>query len=123
LNAKESEVPPPVPAVQKRLARLRTKMLEQDLDAFLVLIDANRRYLSGYSSEDGQFDETAGALLITAGAALLATDSRYDLQARQEAQGFETVCYRKSLYEALPQLFRQVGSRRVWIAFALDILP
>jgi len=113
LNAKESEVPPPVPAVQKRLARLRTKMLEQDLDAFLVLIDANRRYLSGYSSEDGQFDETAGALLITAEAALLATDSRYDLQARQEAQGFETVCYRKSLYEALPQLFRQAGARRV----------
>lgn len=84
-----------------------------DLDAFLVLIDANRRYLSGYNAEDGQFDETAGALLITSSACLLATDSRYDLQARQEAPGFEVVCYRKSLYEALPQLFRQAGARRV----------
>jgi len=113
LDTKQTEAPPPSPAMEKRLAGLRAKMHQQDLDAFLVLIDANRRYLSGYSSEDGQFDETAGALLITAEAALLATDSRYDLEARQEAQGFETVCYRKSLYEALPQLFRQVAARRV----------
>jgi Xaa-Pro aminopeptidase len=88
-------------------------MRQSDMDAFLVLIDANRRYLSGYSAEDGQFDETAGALLITQEACLLATDSRYELQARQEAPGFEVVCYRKSLYEALPQLIRQAAAQRV----------
>jgi Xaa-Pro aminopeptidase len=107
--------PDPSPSIstQQRLAGLRTKMRQSDMDAFLVLIDANRRYLSGYSAEDGQFDETAGALLITQEACLLATDSRYDLQARQEAPGFEVVCYRKSLYEALPQLIRQVAAQRV----------
>ena len=107
--------PEPAPSIhnQQRLAGLRAKMRHLDLDAFLVLIDANRRYLSGYSAEDGQFDETAGALLITDTACLLATDSRYDLQARQEAAGYEVVCYRKSLYEALPQLLLQIGARRV----------
>jgi Xaa-Pro aminopeptidase len=105
--------PSPLISTQQRLAELRTKMRQSDMDAFLVLIDANRRYLSGYSAEDGQFDETAGALLITQEACLLATDSRYDLQARQEAPGFEVVCYRKSLYEALPQLIRQAAAQRV----------
>jgi Xaa-Pro aminopeptidase len=106
------ETSPTLPT-QNRLAKLRENMRHLDLDTFLVLIDANRRYLSGYSSEDGQFDETAGALLITHGTCLLATDSRYDLQARREATGFEVVCYRKSLYEALPQLLRQIAARRV----------
>ena len=58
-------------------------MARLDLDTFLVLIEANRRYLSGYTGEDGQFDETAGALLITDKRCILATDSRYDLQAGQ----------------------------------------
>ena len=107
-----TEPAPSIPNPQ-RLAGLRAKMRQFDLDAFLVLIDANRRYLSGYSAEDGQFDETAGALLITATACRLATDSRYDLQARQEAPGFEVVCYRKSLYETLPQLLQQAGAQRV----------
>ena len=108
----KSDMSPSSPTTQ-RLTELRSKMRHLDLDAFLVLIDANRRYLSGYSGEDGQFDETAGALLITHEASFLATDSRYDLQARQEAPGFEVVCYRKSLYETLPQLFRQAAARRV----------
>jgi Xaa-Pro aminopeptidase len=88
-------------------------MSRADLDAFLVLIEANRRYLSGYTAEDGQFDETAGALLITSEHCLLATDARYDLQARQEAPAFEVVRYRKSLYETLPELFRRVDARRL----------
>ena len=96
-----------------RIARLRQKMRRQDLDAFLVLIEANRRYLSGYSGEDGQFDETAGALLITDKVCILATDSRYDLQARQEAPGFEILCYRKGLYDELPKLFDRLNIKAV----------
>mgnify|MGYP001813420601 FL=1 len=100
-------------ATRSRVARLRDKLAPHDLDAFLVLIEANRRYLSGYTGEDGQFDETAGALLITGEHCILATDSRYDLQARQEAPEFEIVCYRKSLYDELPRLFTRVNARRV----------
>jgi Xaa-Pro aminopeptidase len=102
----------PLPTLS-RVARLREKMVRHDLDALLVLIEANRRYLSGYTGEDGQFDETAGALLITGAHCILATDSRYDLQARQEAPEFEIVCYRKGLYDALPRLLTGVNVHRV----------
>jgi len=87
----ESDTTQQMPTIG-RLTRFREKMRRLGLDTFLVLIDANRRFLSGYSGEDGQFDETAGALLITERGGILATDSRYDLQARQEAQGFDVVC-------------------------------
>ena len=102
----------PIPTLS-RVARLREKMACHDLDALLVLIEANRRYLSGYTGEDGQFDETAGALLISGEHCILATDSRYDLQARQEAPEFEIVCYRKSLYDELPRLFTRVNACKV----------
>jgi len=98
---------------ESRVARLREKIVRHDLDALLVLIEANRRYLSGYTGEDGQFDETAGALLITGEHCILATDSRYDLQARQEAPEYEIVRYRKNLYEELPRLFTRVNARKV----------
>jgi Xaa-Pro aminopeptidase len=96
-----------------RVARLRDQIARHDPNTFLVLIEANRRYLSGYTGEDGQFDETAGALLITSEHCILATDSRYDLQARQEAPAYDIVCYRKSLYDELPRLFTRVNARRV----------
>lgn len=88
-------------------------MKSRDLDTFLVMIEANRRYLSGYSAEDGQCDETAGALVITPEHCLLATDSRYVLQARQEAPGFTVECYHKSLYAEMPRLLALVNARRV----------
>ena len=100
----------PLPYPQ-RIARLRASMQALDLDAFLVLIEANRRYLSGYSAEDGQFDETAGALIIAAKRMLLITDSRYELQARQEADGFEVVCQRDGLLDELAGRFVELGLR------------
>lgn len=96
-----------------RVARLRETIARNGLDTFIVLIDANRRYLSGYTAEDGQFDETAGALIITAEHCLLATDSRYDLQARQEAPEYEVVRYRKGLFDALPGLLEHVKANSV----------
>ncbi len=96
-----------------RVARLRETFARNGLDTFIILIDANRRYLSGYTADDGQFDETAGALIITAEHCLLATDSRYDLQARQEAPGYKIVRYRKGLIDALPSLLEQVHARSV----------
>ena len=52
--------------VEKRIEKLRNTLAKKKLDAFLVLIEENRRYLSGYAGEDTQFDESAGALLIAA---------------------------------------------------------
>ena len=80
-----------------RLARLRTSLQDQALDTFLVLQGENRRYLSGFTGEDGQFNESAGALLITPERQILATDSRYETQARIEAHAFEIYRYTEGL--------------------------
>jgi Xaa-Pro aminopeptidase len=97
----------------QRIARMRAAIADAGLDALLVLIAANRNYLSGYTAADGQFDETAGALIISADHILLATDSRYELQARREAPGFETVCYRGRLMDDLPRRLADLGVRRL----------
>ena len=92
----------PIPLFPQRIEGLRQALQASHLDALLVLIEANRRYLSGYTAEDGQFDESAGALLISPDHLILATDSRYLLQARREASGFDILSYAKGLLDELP---------------------
>lgn len=95
---------------QNRIDRLRNILSEKKLDTFLVVVDENRRYLSGYTGEDTQFDESAGALIITADRLFLATDLRYDLQARSEAPLFEVVRYENSLATELPRLLAELNT-------------
>lgn len=113
--------------LQSRIDRVRQFILKAGIDALLVLIEENRRYLSGFTGEDNHFDESAGALLITADALLLATDSRFELQAKQESPLFEVVIYRKGLAKELVALtdrfkIRKLGfeSARVSVKQHLD---
>ena len=69
--------------IQQRLDNLRKTLREKNLDTLMVTIEENRRYLSGFTGEDTQFDESAGALFITSDRLVLATDSRYSAQARR----------------------------------------
>jgi Xaa-Pro aminopeptidase len=96
-----------------RLAKLRSRLEDQAIDTFLVLQGENRRYLSGFTGKDGQFDESAGALVITPERQILATDSRYETQARIEAPEFEIYCYTEGLASSLPELLRMLGSERL----------
>lgn len=107
----------------QRLVKLRKKFTKYGLDALLVLVGENRRYLSGFSGEDTQFDESAGALLISRNHLILATDSRYAQQARREAPIYRTVCYREGLAKELPRLLKKqkietlgIESRRISIS-------
>ncbi len=99
--------------IRERLSKTRELMAEKQLDGFLVLIEENRRYLSGFTGEDHQFDESAGALLITADAQVLATDSRFELQALQEALLYETVIYRNALAKELAAIVDRFHVRRL----------
>ena len=54
------------------------------MDAMLVGGEANRRYLSGFTG-------TAATLLISAQDRRLVTDSRYTVQAQQQAAGFDVI--------------------------------
>ncbi len=98
---------------QTRIQQLREKLQSADLDAFLVLIQENRRYLSGFTGEDGQYDESAGALVVTRDALILATDSRFESQARQEASGWDVLVYQKGLVKELPEIARSLKFRRL----------
>jgi Xaa-Pro aminopeptidase len=95
----------------ERVQKLRRALEGKPIDAFMVLIDHNRRYLSGFSAEDALFDESAGALFISSDKLVLATDSRYTLQAAEEAPLYEIFCYEKGLIPSLPTLMRKLNVR------------
>ncbi len=97
----------------KRLAKLRAKLEAKDLDTLLVLQGANRRYLSGFTGQDSQLDESAGALFITPEKQLLATDSRYETQAKMEVHGFEIYRYKEGLAQALPEILSSLHTERL----------
>jgi Xaa-Pro aminopeptidase len=71
-----------------RRERLRDRLAEADLDAALVTRLVNVRYLTGFTGSHA-------ALLVTPGAAVLATDGRYDTQAAAEAPDVERVIDRR----------------------------
>jgi Xaa-Pro aminopeptidase len=99
--------------IESRIANIRAAMAEKALDGLLVLIEENRRYLSGFTGEDHGFDESAGALLITPTALILATDSRFELQARKEAPLYEAVIYRNGLGPELVSLVERLKIRQL----------
>jgi Xaa-Pro aminopeptidase len=103
----------PTDPIHLRIAAVREKLPEVAVDTLMVSIAANRCYLSGFHAEDGQFDETAGVLLINAQELILATDSRYLDAARREAPAYEAICYREGLVKALPDLLVRLGTRRL----------
>ena len=101
------------PTLSSRIAKVREKLADLELDALMVAIQENRYYLSGYTGEDSQFDESAGVLFVSDSQLVLATDSRFDLQARAEAPDFEVVCYRKGLEKELPAIVADLSVRRL----------
>ncbi len=99
--------------IENRLEKVRKILSEKNLDTFLVLVGENRRYLSGFTGEDHHFDESAGALFITDSRLILATDSRFELQAKNEALLYEICCYKKGLAKALPDILNTLQTKRL----------
>ncbi|BBO80005.1 M24 family metallopeptidase [Desulfosarcina ovata] len=101
------------PIISNRIEKTRAALAKNDLDGLMVSVQENRFYLSGFTGEDTQFDESAGVLIITPTRLVLATDSRYDLQAKSEAAGYEVVIYKKGLEQELPGIADSLGIRRM----------
>ena len=99
--------------IKNRLMLLRQSLAEKKFDTLMVIVEENRRYLSGFTGEDTQFDESAGALFLTDSKLILATDSRYELQAKNEASLFEIVCYKEGLAKELPDIANMLGIKRL----------
>jgi len=49
----------------RRLAETRARIAQEGLDALLVASQYNRRYLTGFTPEDGDITESAGLALVT----------------------------------------------------------
>ncbi len=99
--------------LKKRLARLRRRLRNEGLDGFIISLPAHRRYLSGFTPDDGQWGETSGWLLITASDAVLFTDFRYELTAREQALLFKVVLHRQGLGKALKPLLEASHVKRL----------
>jgi len=99
--------------IEDRLTGLRKSLFQNEIDTFMVLVEENRCYLSGFRGEDSQFDESAGTLFITDSNCIIATDSRFVLQAETEAPLYETVCYKKGLVEKLPDILGTLNTKRL----------
>lgn len=100
-------------AVENRLETFRNMLLEKQFDTFMILIEENRRYLSGFTGEDTQFDESAGALFVCSHNLILATDSRFELQAEKEAPLYDLYCYKDGLAKALPEILDSLKTKRL----------
>jgi Xaa-Pro aminopeptidase len=97
---------------EARLTRLRTVLRRKGIDALLVSQPDNRRYLSGYSAADNGIQESSGFLLIPVeGRPRLLTDSRYTLQAEEEAPLFQVELYPRGLMALLHTLLPKLGVR------------
>jgi Xaa-Pro aminopeptidase len=80
---------------RERLARLRARLSQADLQGLVVSAPSNVFYLSGFTG-------SAGVLMVTAERAALFSDFRYRLQSREQAPDYEFV-------EAPRQLLARVG--------------
>ena len=89
-----------------RLDALRTRFESSEIDGILIGSDENRRYVSGFSG-------TAGNLIITADAAVLATDFRYIEQAGQQAPDFRVLRIAGGGSDWLTNLLKELGIHRL----------
>lgn len=99
---------------KQRLARLKQKLVESDIDIAVITKLANVRYLSGFTG-------TCGALIIAPNKSIFITDFRYKEQAEAEVAEYEIeIC--KSTIDAslslLPNKFKgkMVGFESRWVS-------
>lgn len=99
---------------EQRIHKLQATLRRRKLDAVLITEPGNRRYLSGYTVADHGIQESAGVLFIPKkGRPRLLTDSRFELQAQEETEGFTVELYSKGLFALLKKLLPETGVRRL----------
>jgi Xaa-Pro aminopeptidase len=91
-----------------RISRLRTRMEEEGVDAFLVTNLTNVRYLTGFSGTNGQ-------VFVTHADAVFLSDPRYRARAGALVQAAEVSIYPSELEEGLRPLLEARPSLRVGV--------
>ena len=94
----------------QRVEKLQKTLKKEKIGALLGPQPENRRYLSGYTASDHGIQETSGILLIpSSGKPHLLTDSRFTLQAEEEAKGYQVQNYPKGPIKLLKKLLPSLG--------------
>lgn len=75
-----------------RLKKLHERLSSWKVDALLITMLENIRYLSGFTG-------SSGVIIITSDRAFFLTDSRYDSQSRDEVAGLKIKIYKKQIEE------------------------
>jgi len=105
------------PKIKSRLEKLLAGLGEKGLDGILISQPENRRYLSG-------FDGSAGFLIITQNKNILATDSRYTVQAKSQASEYEILPVTSDIEGWFPGLaaglnIKRLGFEGEYLTFSL----
>src|SRR3954451_12029165 len=98
-----------------RLARLRARFRDAQVDAYFGVRRENMRYLTGFTLADGEEKSAgySGQFLASADEVVLLADSRYTIQARREAPETRPFVAYQDLPTRWPELVASVGARRV----------
>lgn len=93
--------------IESRLGRLRARMAEENLDVLVVLSSENYNgesvaYISGFTG-------SSGAVLISGDRAILVTDGRYAVQAREQSPFQVVLQGRESLRDRTVEALRDGG--------------
>ncbi|MHB1005196.1 MAG: M24 family metallopeptidase [Chloroflexota bacterium] len=99
--------------MNERIEALRQKMREGGIDAALVTLPINRRYLTGYTATDSTSGSSAGWLLVTADRALLLVGFLGLEQAHKECPGVEIQQFVGSPTALAVQIVKDSGVRRL----------
>jgi Xaa-Pro aminopeptidase len=100
--------------IKNRIQRLIDKLGEKELEGILISQPENRRYLSG-------FNGSAGFLFIAPKDKILATDSRYTVQAKSQAPDYRLVTISGDTGQWFPQIIAELGIKR--LGFESEHIP
>lgn len=96
------------------IRKLKERIARRQLDGFLVSQPENRRFISGFSAQDHSIQESAGVLFIPRrGQPILLTDSRFELDAKQETTGFSVQLYTKGMLPLLRTILSKYQIKRL----------
>jgi Xaa-Pro aminopeptidase len=98
-----------------RLGRLRARFAEAGVDAYFGVRREHMRYLTGFSLADGEEKVAgfSGQFVVGGDELVVLADSRYTIQARQEAPEARLFEAYGNLPERWPELLASIGARRV----------
>ena len=91
---------------RSRRDRLRSRLADLGVEAFLATANPNVRYLTGFTGSNGQ-------ILVSEEWDVFLTDGRYETQAAREVEGTERAVYLAEFAPALARACERLGVRRV----------